>query len=37
MPKEVVDYIIFLYNPDSSYINGTGLITNTRVTLTIYI
>lgn len=33
-PEEVADYIVFLCSPSASYINGTGLIVDAGLTLT---
>ncbi|KAI1098690.1 NAD(P)-binding protein [Jackrogersella minutella] len=35
--EEVVDYIVFLCSPSSSYINGTGLIIDVGATLTAHV
>ncbi|KAL8654372.1 MAG: hypothetical protein Q9210_001532 [Variospora velana] len=35
-PEEVADYIVFLCSPSASYINGTGLIVDAGLTLTMH-
>lgn len=35
-PEEVADYIVFLCSPSASYINGTGLIIDAGLTLTMH-
>lgn len=36
-PEEVADVIAFLCSPSASYINGTGLIIDSGVTLTLHL
>ena len=33
---EVADYIVFLCSPSASYINGTGLVIDAGLTLTVH-
>ena len=35
-PEEIADYIVFLCSPSASYINGTGLIVDAGLTLTMH-
>jgi len=35
--EEVADYIVFLCSPSASYINGTGLMIDAGLTLTVHI
>lgn len=36
-PEEVADVIVFLCSPAASYINGTGLMIDGGVTLTVHV
>ena len=35
-PEEVADYVVFLCSPSASYINGTGLLVDAGLTLTMH-
>lgn len=35
-PEEVADYIVFLCSPSGSYINGTGMVVDAGLTLTVH-
>ncbi len=34
--EEIADYIVFLCSPSASYINGTGLVIDAGLTLTVH-
>lgn len=34
--EEIADYIVFLCSPSASYINGTGLVVDAGLTLTVH-
>lgn len=35
-PEEVADVIFFLFSPSASYVNGTGLLADARLTLSVH-